>query len=56
MTDVVVTFPDGTKIESTDRERMDAKLSGLTGKRVALVPLPPMHDKAAYPRSPGIEE
>lgn len=48
VTDVVVTFPDGTQIESTDRERMDAKLSELTGKRVALVPLPPTNDKAAY--------
>jgi hypothetical protein len=27
---------------------MDARLSELAGKRVALVPLPPLHDKAAY--------
>lgn len=46
--DVVVTFPDGTQVTSTDREAMDARLSELTGKRVALVPLPPLHDKAAY--------
>lgn len=48
VTDVVVTFPDGAEIASTDRERMDAKLTALTGKRVGLVPLPPLHDKAAY--------
>ena len=46
--DVVVTFPDGTHVASTDPETMDARLSELTGKRVALVPLPPLHDKAAY--------
>ncbi|AXT85794.1 sulfurase [Aeromicrobium sp. A1-2] len=46
--DVVVAFPDGTEIASNDRERLDARLSELTGKRVALVPLPPLHDKAAY--------
>lgn len=46
--DVVVTFPDGTEIASTDRDRLDARLSELTGKKVALVPLPPLHDKAAY--------
>lgn len=46
--DVVVTFPDGTEIASTDRERLDARLTELTGKKVALVPLPPLHDKAAY--------
>ncbi|RNL64908.1 MOSC domain-containing protein [Nocardioides marmoriginsengisoli] len=46
--DVVVTFPDGTRIASTDREALDARLSDLAGKRVALVPLPPLHDKAAY--------
>jgi uncharacterized protein YcbX len=48
VTDVIVTFPDGTDIASTDRERLDARLTELTGKRVALVPLPPLHDKAAY--------
>ena len=48
VTDVIVTFPDGTEITSTDRERLDARLTELTGKRVALVPLPPLHDKAAY--------
>ena len=48
VTDVVVTLPDGTEIASTDRERMDARLSELTGKRVALVPLPPLTDKAGY--------
>lgn len=46
--DVVVTFPDGTEIASTDRERLDARLTELTGRKVALVPLPPLHDKAAY--------
>jgi uncharacterized protein YcbX len=46
--DVIVTFPDGTEITSDDRERMDARLTELTGKKVALVPLPPLHDKAAY--------
>lgn len=46
--DVVVTFPDGTEITSTDRERLDARLTELVGKKVALVPLPPMNDKAAY--------
>lgn len=46
--DVVVTFPDGTSVSSVDRERLDARLSELTGKSVALVPLPPMKDKAAY--------
>lgn len=46
--DVIVTFPDGTQVTSTDREAMDARLSELAGKRVALVPLPPLHDKAAY--------
>ncbi len=48
VTDVVVTFPDGTEIASTDRERMDGRLTELTGKRVSLVPLPPLDDKAAY--------
>jgi uncharacterized protein len=46
--DVSVTFPDGAEIPSTDRERLDARLTELVGKRVALVPLPPLHDKAAY--------
>lgn len=46
--DVVVTFPDGTQVASTDREDMDARLSELAGKPVALVPLPPLHDRAAY--------
>ncbi|KRA31187.1 MULTISPECIES: MOSC domain-containing protein [unclassified Nocardioides] len=45
---VVVTFPDGTEVTSTDADAMDARLSELTGKRVALVPLPALHDKAAY--------
>lgn len=48
VTDVIVTFPDGTEITSADRERLAARLTELTGKRVALVPLPPLHDKAAY--------
>lgn len=46
--DVVVTFPDGEQITSVDRDAMDARLSELAGKRVALVPLPPIDDKAAY--------
>ncbi len=46
--DVTVTFPDGTEITSDDRERLDARLTELVGKRVALVPLPPMSDKAGY--------
>ena len=46
--DVIVTYPDGTQVTSADRETMDARLSELAGKRVALVPLPPLHDKAAY--------
>lgn len=48
VTDVIVTLPDGTEITSTDHERMDARLTELTGRQVALVPLPPLHDKAAY--------
>lgn len=48
VTDVVVTLPDGTEVGSTDRERMDARLSELNGKSVALVPLPPMSDRSAY--------
>ncbi len=46
--DVIVTFPDGTEIASTEREKLNAKISELTGRRVALVSLPPWHDKAAY--------
>ena len=46
--DVVVTFPDGEQVRSTDPRTMDARLSELTGTRVSLVPLPPLHDKAAY--------
>lgn len=45
---VVVTFPDGTRITSTDPERMDARLSELVGKQVSLVSLPALHDRAAY--------
>lgn len=45
---VVVTFPDGTEVASPDSARMDARLSELVGRRVALVPLPPAADKAAY--------
>jgi uncharacterized protein YcbX len=46
--DVVITFPDGTEVTSVERERMNAKLSELVGKSVALVSLPPLHDKSAY--------
>ena len=45
---VVVTFPDGAQIASTDPVAMDARLSELAGKRVSLVPLPSLNDKAAY--------
>lgn len=45
---VVVTFPDGTEVTSTDSEEMDARLSELTGTKVSLVPLPPLDHKAAY--------
>lgn len=45
---VVVTFPDGAQIASTDPAAMDARLSELAGKRVSLVPLPSLNDKAAY--------
>ena len=45
---VVVTFPDGSQIATTDPAAMDARLSELVGKSVALVPLPPVSDKAAY--------
>lgn len=46
--DVVVTFPDGTEVTSADRDRVDAQLSELAGTPLALVPLPPSSDKAAY--------
>jgi uncharacterized protein YcbX len=46
--DVVVTFPDGSRVESTDPARMNAMLSELVGKPVALVSLPSLSDKAAY--------
>lgn len=45
---VAVTFPDGTEVATTDRETMDARLSELVAKQVALVPLPPVDEKAAY--------
>lgn len=45
---VVVTFPDGSEITSTESDRMNSALRDLTGKRVALVSLPPINDKAAY--------
>ncbi|MBJ8348915.1 MOSC domain-containing protein [Antrihabitans sp. YC2-6] len=48
VTDVVVTFPDSTEATTTDRERVDARLCELTGKNVALVPLPRTDDKSAY--------
>ncbi len=50
--DVVVTFPDGTEIATTDRERLHARLGELTGRSVELVPLPPLRDKAAYRGAP----
>lgn len=45
---VIVTFPDGTEVSSNDHTQMDARLSELTGKKVTLVPLPALSDKAAY--------
>ncbi len=45
---VVVTLPGGTEVSSRDRAAMDAALSDLVDTRVSLVPLPPLHDKAAY--------
>ncbi|MCE5292210.1 MAG: MOSC N-terminal beta barrel domain-containing protein, partial [Nocardiaceae bacterium] len=45
---VVVTFPDGSEIVSTDGDRMNGALTELCGKSVALVPLPPLRDKSAY--------
>lgn len=45
---VVVTFPDGTEITTLDRGSIDSALTALCGKRVALEPLPPVTDKAAY--------
>lgn len=44
---VRVTFPDGTSEVSGD-PALDARLSELAGRRVALVPLPPRDDRAAY--------
>ena len=46
--DVAVTFPDGSEVTTHDREQLNAKLSELIGSAVALVPLPPIADKAAY--------
>lgn len=48
VSDVVITFPDGTEITSIDRERLNAHLTELAGTKVALVPLPPLDDRAAY--------
>ncbi len=48
VTDVVVTFPDGSRVDSSETDRMNAALSELVSTPVALVPLPPLHDKAAY--------
>lgn len=45
---VVVTLPDGSEVSSRDGARLDAALSDLVDTRVSLVPLPPLHDKAAY--------
>ncbi|WP_183095674.1 MOSC domain-containing protein [Nocardioides stalactiti] len=45
---VVVTFPDGTEVSSTDAEQMGARLTELTGRRAALVSLPPTNQKSAY--------
>lgn len=48
VSDVLVTFPDGSELSSADGEAMAERLSELTGKHVALVPLPPLHDKDGY--------
>lgn len=45
---VVVTFPDGSEVVSTDPSTMDRRLSEVAGKPVTLVPLPPLTDRAAY--------
>lgn len=45
---VVVTFPDGSEVASTDPSTMDRRLSEVAGKPVTLVPLPPLTDRAAY--------
>ena len=48
VSEVIVTFPDGTEVSSCDGETMAARLSELTRKRVALVPLPSLDDKDGY--------
>ena len=45
--EVVVTFPDGEERSSSDPE-VHELLTALTGRRVQLVPLPPVGDRAAY--------
>lgn len=45
---VVVTFPDGSEVASTDPSTLDRRLSEVAGKPVTLVPLPPLTDRAAY--------
>lgn len=45
---VVVVLPDGREVSSRDAAALDAALSELVGRPVALVPLPPEGDRAAY--------
>ncbi|WP_354701951.1 hypothetical protein DSM112329_02293 [Paraconexibacter sp. AEG42_29] len=45
--EVLVTFPDGEERSSSD-PAVHELLSALTGRRVRLVPLPPVTDRAAY--------
>lgn len=42
-----MTFPDGRERTSSDPE-VHEQLSALTGRRVQLMPLPPLQDRAAY--------
>jgi len=48
--DVVITFPDGTTVSSSDAH-VDARLSEFLGKRVTLCSLRPASDKAHYKAS-----
>ena len=48
--DVIITFPDGTTVSSSDAH-VDARLSEFLGKRVTLCSLHPASDKAHYKAS-----
>lgn len=54
VTEVVITFPDGEQRTSSDPD-VHERLSALTGRRVALTPLPPVSDRAAY-RGPPLTQ